>query len=381
MNRELLFQRNHDYMSEHFFQRNGVYQFQRHSKEELEERLRDYFGVRYAILTTSATMALFYAMWAVGVEGKTVAIPSFSFISPAFAALRNGGKVQFVDIDPCSLCSGAEQFFQAEPYPDVVVPVHIGGMCCDMAALKARCAKLQIPVIEDAAQAAGSVCQGKKLGTIGDIGVISFGTSKLMTAGEGGVLLTDSPHYGDRLTQLIHLGRSSPQNTYEHVDVGLNGKLAEVQASMLFEQFGALDAITARRHENAAWLRQRLSELPFLECVSPAWADPCNCYMFLVRYRQFPGNVDRDGYVQRLRQAGVPAYGAEKFPYPIYRNPCFQSSYEAPHAERLYQELLVIGHPSESSLFHGDRETIDFVWERIRETPVEAKLPHGGGKI
>jgi len=354
-------------MRNHGYDKSGNYCIKKCSIDDLENGLAAYFGVKHAILTTSATMGLTLALKAVNAENKVVAVPSFTFIASAFAATCIGSEIKFVDVNTNNICSELGDFVSGTKMPDVIMAVHIGGASCNMDELVNFCKANGIPLIEDAAQAIGSMYKGRKLGALGDIGVVSFGRSKLVTGGEGGAILTNHDNIAEYLRALINFGVFNNSDPYKHNITGFNGKISEIQASLIMSQLPTIDTLAERRHANQNLLKNKLGTIRSFVAVEPLWNELCNCYMFMIRYIPKKNNqISRDKLCMKFRENGLPVAASEKFPYPIYKNPCYGINERlCPTSEMIYQEIITIGHPSSSSLFNLEQSLVEVIADKI----------------
>jgi len=228
---------------------NGCYT--RQAEERIAERLK----ARYVFLTTSATHALEMAMMCLGIgSGDEVICPSFTFVSTANAIVRQGGIPRFCDIEPGSLNIDIDQIEKCiNRRTKAIVPVHYAGFSCDMDRLMKLARRHGLIVIEDAAQAIGATCRGRFLGTIGDIGVISFHVTKNITCGEGGVLLTNNSAIAQRADIIREKGTNRKAflegqvHKYTWLDVGSSFIPSDLLAALLLEQLKKIDRINTKR--------------------------------------------------------------------------------------------------------------------------------------
>jgi dTDP-3-amino-3,4,6-trideoxy-alpha-D-glucose transaminase len=216
--------------------------------EAFEREFADYLGVRHCVGVANGTDALTIALRALGVgPGDEVVMPSFTFYATAEAALVMGAKPVFCDIDLDTFCVTAETVKAAmTPRTKAIVPVHLFGNVAPMAELR----ELGVPVLEDAAQAAGAELEGRKAGALGDAATFSFFPSKnLPCLGDGGAIATDDDDLAER-ARVLRFHGSKDKSTF--TDVGYNSRLDEVQAAVLRVLLPELDGWNARRREAAA---------------------------------------------------------------------------------------------------------------------------------
>jgi dTDP-4-amino-4,6-dideoxygalactose transaminase len=212
-------------------------------------------GTAKALLTHSGTAALeMSAILADVGSGDEVIMPSFTFPSTANAFVLRGSTPVFVDVDPRTLNMHPERVREAvTDKTRAVVPVHYAGVACDMNALMAIAADAGLLVIEDAAQALLARGDGRPLGTIGQMGALSFHETKNVTSGEGGALLVNDPALLERAEIVREKGTNRSRffrglvDKYTWVDVGSSFLPSELQAAFLFAQLEHAEQITARR--------------------------------------------------------------------------------------------------------------------------------------
>src|SRR4051812_47387476 len=174
-----------------------------------EDRIAGLFGAAHAVATTSGTTAIFLALAAAGVgQGDEVIVPDVTFIATANAVRLAGATPVLVDIDPKTLNIDPDRVRDAmTPRTKAIVPVHVSGRSADMPSLMAIAAAHGLAVVEDAAEALLSEARGRKLGTIGTAGCLSFSPNKTITTGQGGMVLTNDAAFAGRLRALKDHGR------------------------------------------------------------------------------------------------------------------------------------------------------------------------------
>lgn len=238
----------------------------------------EHLGCRHALLTHSCTAALELAAIVSGVgEGDEVIIPSFTFVSTANAFVLRGAVPVFVDIRPDNL-NLDERGIEAAltPRTRAIVPMHYAGVGCDMDRIQSIASKHGLIVIEDAAQALLATYKGRNLGTIGDLGCLSFHDTKNVICGEGGALLFRDATFVERAEIVREKGTNRKAffrgavDKYSWVDIGSSYLPGEITAAFLFAQLECAQRITRRRldlcrayRERLAWLeKERLLALP-----------------------------------------------------------------------------------------------------------------------
>lgn len=285
-----------------------------------ESEFARYCGTRHAVALNSGTSALHLALLAAGVgPGDEVITTPLSFVATVSAIHYTGARAVFVDVDPrtCTL-DPARVAAAITPRTRAIVPVHLYGRIADMPAIRAVAGRL--PIIEDACQAHGASFQGRRAGSLGDLGCFSFYPSKNLGAcGEGGAVTTDDPERAETIRRLRDWGQSGK---YRHVLKGFNYRMDELQAAILRVKLERLDAWNAERRQIAATYRRVLAELPL---VLPEDAEGHVYHLFAVRTR------GRDDLRRALEATGVET--GVHYPVPLHRVPAFA---EFSYAEKRY---------------------------------------------
>ncbi|MDG4595646.1 MAG: DegT/DnrJ/EryC1/StrS family aminotransferase [Candidatus Contendobacter sp.] len=230
-----------------------------------EEAFKAHLGVKYAIATSSCTGALHMGLAALGIgPGDEVIMADTNWIATAAPIVHLGAKPVFVDILPDSWCLDPEWVDQAiTPRTKAIIAVHIYGNLCDMNRLLAIGEKHGIPVIEDAAEAIGSVYHGKRAGSMGRFGAFSFHGTKTITTGEGGMFVTNDADLYEHVLTLSNHGRARGQTKQFWPDrVGFKYKMSNIQAAIGCAQIERIEEIVSRKREILRYYRERLEILP-----------------------------------------------------------------------------------------------------------------------
>lgn len=221
--------------------------------DKFERAFAEYLGVKDAVTTTNGTTALHLALVAAGIgPGDEVIIPAFTMFATAAAVCYTGATPVFVDADPRSWnIDAALVAAKVTPRTKAILPVHIYGHACDMDALAAATGG-KITVIEDAAEAIGSEYKGRRCGTLGELACFSFFANKLITTGEGGMVVTNDAELAGKLRYFKNLAfpRSGPRR-YFHEDIGFNFRMPSVLAAFGLGQLECVDTYLANRRRNA----------------------------------------------------------------------------------------------------------------------------------
>ncbi len=243
-----------------------------------EGLFKQHLGVKYAIATSSCTGALHMGMAALGVgPGDEVILADTNWIASVAPVTYLGAKPIFVDILPDTWCLDPALVEQAiTPRTKAILAVHLYGNLCELDQLMAIGEKHGIPVIEDAAEAIGSIYHGKRAGSIGKFGTFSFHGTKTLTTGEGGMFVTNDPDLYDHVLTLSNHGRAKGQTRQFWPDmVGFKYKMSNIQAAIGCGQIERIDELTRRKHEIFSYYRNRLAKFPGLS-MNPELAGTVN---------------------------------------------------------------------------------------------------------
>lgn len=227
-----------------------------------EDLFKQHLGVNHAIATSSCTGALHMGMAALGIgPGDEVIMADTNWIATAAPIVHLGAKPVFVDILPDSWCIDPEQAEAAiTPRTKAIIAVHLYGNLCDMDRLLAIGKKHGIPIIEDAAEAIGSVWHGNRAGSMGFFGVFSFHGTKTLTTGEGGMFVTSDADLYERVLTLSNHGRARGQTKQFWPDVvGFKYKISNIQAAIGCAQMERIEELIARKREILATYKAQLS--------------------------------------------------------------------------------------------------------------------------
>ena len=302
-----------------------------------EAELAAYCGVPHALGVGSGTDALYLALRACDVDrGDEVITASNSFIATAAAIVMAGATPIFVDVDPETQTIDPARIRAAVTLKTrAIVPVHLFGQMADMPAILEIAREHGLRVIEDACQAHGATCQGRPAGSIGDAAAFSFYMSKNLGAyGEAGAVTTGSDQIAERVRRLRDHGSV---RKYEHLELGLNSRLDELQAAVLRVKLRHLAGWNARRRQHA---ERYATALDGLDVVLPTTRDGNEHVFHLYVILTPPGS--RDAIQRTLGERGV-ATGIH-YPIPIHQQPAMQGAIHAstdlPITEALAPRIL-----------------------------------------
>lgn len=230
---------------------------------KFEDLFKQHLGVQYAIATSSCTGALHMGMAALGIGPEDeVVMADTNWIATASPIVNLGAKPVFVDILPDSWCIDPDKAEAAiTPNTKAIVAVHLYGNLCGMDRLLAIGEKYGIPVIEDAAEAIGSVYRGKRAGSMGKFGTFSFHGTKTLTTGEGGMFVTNDADLYEKVLTLSNHGRARGQTKQFWPDlVGFKYKMSNIQAAIGCAQMERIEELTSRKLEVLDYYRTRLAK-------------------------------------------------------------------------------------------------------------------------
>mgnify|MGYP001946952356 CR=1 FL=1 len=317
-------------------------------------------GANYAVAVNSATSALHLACLALGLgKGDYLWTSPITFVASANCALYCGAKVDFVDICPktYNLCpqqleAKLQQAKAENKLPKILVPVHLTGQPCDMAAIYQLSQEYGFKIIEDASHAIGSKYQGEYIGNCrySDITVFSFHPVKIITTAEGGLALTNNKQLAAKLdllrshgiTRNPELMTHEPDGDwyYQQIDLGYNYRLTELQAALGLSQLERLDAYVAKRQELAASYNKALASLP----LTLPWQHPDSYsayHLYVIRLQLDKINKTHKQVFSELRAAGI---GVNLHYIPVHTQPYYQQlgfkQDDFPAAETYYQEAI-----------------------------------------
>jgi perosamine synthetase len=325
---------------------------------EFEAAVCEALGAKHGVATTSCTTALHMALHALGVgPGDEVVVPSLSFIATTNAPRYVGARPVFADVDlETQNLTAATIEPVLSPATRAVIVVHQAGMPADLEAIEALCAARGIAVIEDAACAIGSTYHGRPIGG-GRLVALSFHPRKLVTTGEGGMLLTQDAALAARLRRLrehgmaisAHERHACPTVVVEsYEEVGFNYRMTDLQAAVGIVQLGKLDAMVAERRSLADRYRDALGDLPSVFLPADPPYGTTNYQSYIVRLDDdLP--VDRDAVMQALLDQGI---ATRRGIMAAHLEPACRhlEAAELPVTERLTRRSLIL------PLFHGMRE-------------------------
>jgi UDP-4-amino-4,6-dideoxy-N-acetyl-beta-L-altrosamine transaminase len=325
--------------------------------QKFEKAISKYCNAKHAIAVNSATSALHLACLSLGLKkGDWLWTTTITFVASANCGLYCGAKVDFVDIDPATynLCpkSLENKLIKAKELgklPKVVVPVHLCGQSCDMKAIHALSKEYGFKIIEDASHAIGGKYLNESIGNCkySDITVFSFHPVKIITTGEGGMVLTNNSKLAKHMSLLSSHGitRDPSQMTheadgewyYQQVDLGFNYRMTDMQAALGLSQLERLDGYVSRRHEFATRYNELLKDLPL---VTPYQHNDRYSAFHLYIIRLKNRNKHKQVF-EYLRKSGI---GVNLHYIPVHTQPYYQQTgvkfTDLKQAEQYYKDAI-----------------------------------------
>ena len=231
--------------------------------DRFEKTFAEYIGVNYAIALPSCTSGLHLALLALGIgEGDEVIVPEITWIATAAPLKYVSATPVFVDVENDTWCISPESIEKAiTKRTKAIIPVDLYGNIPNMDKIWAIAKKYNLHVIEDAAEAIGSLYAGKKSGSLGDIGVFSFHGSKTMTTGEGGMLVTNDEKLYKRCLFLRDHGRVPGDVMFKNEEVAYKYKMSSMQAALGLAQIERVEELVAKKREIFSWYKEELADI------------------------------------------------------------------------------------------------------------------------
>ena len=340
--------------------------------ERFERRMADYCGAKYAVAVTSATTALHIACCAAGLgKNDTLWTSPITFVASANCGRYCGADVDFVDIDNATYNMDVDELEKklvAGGRPKVVVPVHLCGQSCDMERIYALAQRYGFTVIEDASHAVGATYKDTRVGSCqySDMTVFSFHPVKIITAGEGGLVLTNSKDLYEKLAMLrTHaivrdpaLMTHAPDGEwyYQQIDLGYNYRMTDFQAALGYSQMNRLEEFVARRRDIAKRYDEMLRDLPLRTPYQSPDTDS-SWHLYVVRVDFEKANLSKQELFSKMRTRGV----ALMVHYiPVHLQPYYQTlgfkRGNFPESERYYEEAVTL--PIYYDLTDEQQETV-----------------------
>jgi len=288
---------------------------------EFEEKFAEYCGCKYGVTTTSGTTALHLALASLGIKREDeVILSAFTMIATAFAVVYCGAKPVLVDAEPETWNMNVNQIEKKiTERTKAIMTVHIYGHPCDMDPIMKIAKQHNLYIIEDAAEAHGAEYKGKKAGGIGDIGCFSFYANKIITTGEGGMIVTNDEEIAERAKSLRNLSFPIGRQTYLHSELGYNYRMTNIQAAIGLAQFERIEELVEMRRKNARLYNSYLKEIDGLTLpIEKKWAK--NVYWMYSILVEGDFGISRDKLMDKLIERGIET---RTFFIPMHKQPVF----------------------------------------------------------
>lgn len=310
---------------------------------EFEQEFTAYCGCKYGVAVTSGTTALHLAVAAAGIGcGDEVLMNASTNIATALAVVHNSAIPVPVDSENVTWNLNLELIDSLiTPKTRAIIPVHLYGHPVDMDQLMDITRRHNLIVIEDAAEAHGATCRGKKVGSFGDMGCFSFYANKVVTTGEGGMVVTNNESLADKLRLLRNLAFTKPR--FRHEVAGYNFRMTGYQAAMGLAQLRKIDHIISEKRRVAQTYTRYLQDVPGLQLpVELDWA--LNVYWMYAVVVKPEFSLTRDQLAEALLNEGIET---RTFFCPMNQQPCLQAlpgfrEISCPVADRLWETGLYL---------------------------------------
>jgi dTDP-4-amino-4,6-dideoxygalactose transaminase len=349
-------------------------------------KFAEFHTAKYGQCVNTGTVAIQSALIAIGIRpGDEVIVPAYTWEGTVGPVLLVNAVPVFVDVDPETYCLDASLIEKnISPKTKAILPVHLGMRFADMDEILRIAKKHNLKVVEDCAHAHGGMWKGHGAGSMGDLGAFSFQSSKIITAGEGGAVITNNLEYMELVQSYINAGRASLTDQFHHRIIGFNYRMGEFQAAVLGPQLDRLPAQAAIREKNMRHFESRLQKTESIGLLKP---DPritrLAPYGYVLKYfANQAKDIPRASFVAALQLEGVhcdglfyePVYKSSLFPIKAEDFPALswgrqrpldlRSMYSCPHAERAaYQEAVWFPHQH----FLGSTADVDAMADAIQK--------------
>ncbi len=349
--------------------------------EEFEQKWAQYCGMKYGVAMSNGTAALQAAFGCIGLQpGDKVIMPTFTIISCAQAIVYNSAIPALVDCDPLTWCMDVKQvklkieddMKKGARQIKAVMPVHIYGHPVDMDPILEIAEKYNLKVIEDAAEAHGAeyltgrnanIQQWRRCGSFGHISIFSFYANKLITTGEGGMLLTNNPQYAEKARSIRNLCFRAEQR-FLHTELGHNFRLTNLHAAIGLAQLERMKEIIAKKRWMGKAYTERLKDIPGLQLpIEETWAR--QVYWMYGIVLDIALGMDAKTFAGRLREKGIDTrpFFLGMHEQPVFKDMGLFVGESYPVASRLSRQGLYL--PSGLTL---TEHQIDQVCSKVKET-------------
>jgi len=310
--------------------------------QEFERKFAEYNGTKHALAVNSGTAALDVALHYFKLEGKEVIVPTNTFVSTPNAVVYSGGKPVFADTNPTTLGIDVEDVKRKVTDKTAgVIVVHIAGLICpQIRELQEFCQQKNLFLVEDCAHAHGATADGQKAGTFGDVGCFSFYPTKVMTSGEGGMVVTDNANLVEEAKLLRNCGQNSER---QMVILGNNFRLSEMAAIVGLNQLGRLEEFLLKRNGVARAYEEALEDVEGVELFRVPTGFRHSYYKYPLLLKE---GVDRQRVADKMREQFGIETGNVYYP-PCHLHPYYMQQWgtkkgDLPASERVLKQVICL---------------------------------------
>lgn len=336
--------------------------------QKFEEKIAEYVGAKYAIATNSCTAALHSIMLAFGIgRGDEVIVPTNSFVASANIVLYTGAKPVFADVDPKTFNISPEGVRnKINDKTKGMVVVHVGGNPVEIDALLDIAKENDLFLVEDAAHALGSLYEGKCCGTLGDAGAFSFYPTKVMTTGEGGMVVTNSNELAEKIKMIRNHGRCGigPKTVIEK---GYNYRMPEISAAIGLVQMKKMEEFISHRNKVAELYNKLAEEFSWIVPQEVKKKNRSTYYAYITIIKN-SAPLHRDKLAEELSQEGV---GTSVIYHPIHLQPFYKKKFgykkgELPVSEAIGEHSLSL--PMYNNMLLENVEKVFNIVKKVTKT-------------
>lgn len=322
--------------------------------EQFEKKVAEYVGVKYAVAVSNGTAALHMACYAAGIgEGDEVIVPAITFAASANCVLYCGGKPVFVDIEPNTLNIDINKIEEKiTPKTKAIIPVDFAGQSVQIDEIVKLAERYNLVIIEDAAHALGGEYKNKKIGAMAHMTEFSFHPVKPITTGEGGIVVTNSKEYYEKMLLFRSHGITRDINLmseiqgpwyYEQIDLGYNYRITDLQCALGLSQMNKLDKFINRRREIAHIYNEAFKDVK--EIITPFESEDCKSgwHIYVIALNLEKLTVNRKEIFEALQKENI---GVNVHYLPVYMHPYYRKlGYKkgiCPVAEDMYNRIVTL---------------------------------------
>ncbi len=338
----------------------GFYENYRLHASQLEQKLREYLGVKHCLAVNSGTAAMHLGLASLGIgPGDEVIVPDASCVATALAVAYTGATPVFADVDPDTWClSPASVEKCLSPRTRALMPVHWNGHPCAMDELLDIARRRGLLVMEDGAPALGAEYKGRKVGTLGDTASFSFQGAKIAIAGQGGAFVTNRDDAMVKARQLASYGRTDSVMTYWSDFVGYNYGMPNLPAALASAQMDRMGELLAKKRQIWAWYEEHLGDAPRVKLIREA-PGTRSTYCYPPMLLKPEARVTRAELFARLKEDNIDARPAQPRQSPM---PMFRQNADTPVCRLIETNGVLL-----PGAFCLEEEDVALVCRRLRE--------------